>query len=105
MCELLAVELAYDKSSAFTVGLFSMLDVLMDQPLQDLLDKLPLANEVSEALIGYNGNLGKLLAMVVTYENNNWEELEKIASVPVSTLRQAYLNSIEWSSEITSQIN
>lgn len=105
MCELLAVELVYEKGSAFTVGLFSMLDVLMDQPLQDLLDKLPLADEISEALIGYNGNLGKLLAMVVAYERNDWEELEKVAIVPVCILRKAYIESIEWSSEITSQIN
>ena len=105
MCELLAVEMSYDKGSAFTVGLFSMLDVLMDQPLKDLLDKLPLADEISEALLGYNGHLGKLLAIVVTYEKNDWEELEKIAPVPVHTLRQVYLNSLEWSSEITSQMN
>jgi len=105
MCELLALELHCDKSSAFTVGLFSMLDVLMDQPLKDLLEKLPLADEIIDALTGYNGVLGELLAMVVAYENNNWEELEKVATVPVHTLRQSFIDSIEWSSEITSQIS
>jgi len=105
MCELLAVELACDKSSAFTIGLFSMLDVLMDQPLKELLDKLPLASEVSDALIGYNGCMGELLAMVVAYEKTNWNELEKVANVPVHMLRQSYIDSIEWSNEMTSQIN
>ncbi len=105
MCELLAIELTCEKSSAFTIGLFSMLDVLMDQPLKELLDKLPLADEVSDALIGYNGSLGKLLAIVVAYENNNWEELEKIATIPVHTLRHAYVDSLEWSNEIASQMN
>lgn len=105
MCELLAIEHGYDKGSAFTVGLFSMLDALMDQPLKDLLDKLPLADEISEALLGHNGDLGKLLALVISYEENNWEELEKKATVPVHTLRQAFIDSLEWSNEIFSQIN
>ena len=105
MCELLAPEVSCDKNAAFTVGMFSMLDVLMDQPLTDLLSKLPLADEISEALTRYEGELGKLLAMVNAYDKSNWEELEKVASVPPHTLRDTYIDSLEWASEITSQIS
>jgi len=104
MCELLATDLVCEKGSAFTTGLFSMLDVLMDQPLKELLNKLPLAGDISGALISHHGDLGKILAMVVAYEKSDWEELEKIATVPVHTLRIAYIDSLEWSTEITSQI-
>ncbi|MCK4743472.1 MAG: HDOD domain-containing protein [Sulfuriflexus sp.] len=104
MCELLAPELGCDKNSSFTIGLFSMLDVLMDQPLNELLTQLPLAEEVTEALLEYNGALGNLLKIVVAYEKGDWKELEKIATCSPSSLRTSFLDSLAWSDEITSQM-
>lgn len=104
MCELLSEEISSEKNSAFTVGLFSMLDVLMDQALNELVEKLPLADEISTALIEHDGKLGGLLTMIIAYEQSNWEELEKVAILPLHKLRQAYMASLEWSNEITSQI-
>jgi len=104
MCEHLAAEMSCDKNSAFTVGLFSMLDVLMDQSLEDLLSQLPLAEEITDALTENSGVLGTVLKIVVAYEQSNWGELEKIAVLPASTIQQAYLDSLAWSEEITSQM-
>ena len=104
MCELLAPELGCEKNSAFTIGLFSMLDVLMDQPLPELLEQLPLAEEVTEALTEHSGTLGSLLKMVIAYEQGNWMELEKVAITSAHSLRAAYLDSLAWSEGITSQI-
>jgi len=104
MCELLAAEIGCEKNSAFTVGLFSMLDVLMDRPLNELLDQLPLAEEITGALTKYSGVLGKLLKMIIAYEQGNWLELEKVAISPAHSLRTSYLDSLAWSEEITSQI-
>jgi len=104
MCELLAPELGCAKNSAFTIGLFSMLDVLMDQPLPELLKQLPLDEEVTDALTKHSGTLGGLLKMVIAYEQGNWMELEKVAITSAHLLRTAYLDSLAWSEEITSQI-
>jgi len=104
MCELLAPQIGRDSNSAFTVGLFSMLDVLMDQPIEELLKQLPLSEEISGALIGYNGQLGQLLKIVTAYETGDWKELEKISIVPAHELRQSYVDSLKWSDEITSQM-
>jgi len=104
MCELLAPQIGHDSNSAFTVGLFSMLDVLMDQPIENLLTQLPLSEEISGALIDYNGQLGQLLKMVTAYETSDWKELEKISTVPANELRQSYVDSLKWSDEITSQM-
>ena len=104
MCELLAAEIGCEKNSAFTIGLFSMLDVLMDRPLNELLDQLPLAEEITGALTEYSGVLGNLLKMVVAYEQGNWVELEKVAISPAHSLRTSYLDSLAWSEEITSEI-
>ena len=64
LCELLCKESGHsDPGSAFTVGLFSALDAMMDRPLDELLKELPLASEVSAALLEGEGLLGEVLGL------------------------------------------
>lgn len=68
MCEQLAGLYDCNRESAFTVGLFSMLDAIADQPLDELLPRLPLSDNISSALLYRTGNLGRLLGDVDCYE-------------------------------------
>lgn len=74
MCELVA-ELSgrYDGDAFYTVGLFSVLDALLDVPLERALDALPLSGEVKEAIRGGSGIMGQTLRGVVAYEHGDWE--------------------------------
>ncbi|WP_368072919.1 EAL and HDOD domain-containing protein [Janthinobacterium sp. HH104] len=49
---------------AFMAGVFSLLDVLLGMPMQEIIATLNLAPEVSAALLERNGELGTLLALV-----------------------------------------
>ncbi|MEX0140995.1 HDOD domain-containing protein [Massilia sp. LMS1-1-1.1] len=49
---------------AFMAGVFSLLDVLLGMPMQEIIATLNLAPEVSTALLERNGELGTLLALV-----------------------------------------
>jgi len=104
MCELLAPAMGCQKDAAFTVGLFSMLDVLMDRPLDELLEQLPLAEEIIEALIQNEGILGKILDIVMAYEQGNWQHLDDTITLDADTVRNHYLESLAWSDEITSSL-
>jgi len=72
-CEGMAEKLKMKSEAAFTVGMFSLLDAIMDQPLPLLLSQLPLSNEVKLALLEGKGELGELLAAVTKYEVGDWE--------------------------------
>jgi EAL and modified HD-GYP domain-containing signal transduction protein len=52
------------QEEAFMVGLFSMLDVLMGMPLDELLKPLHLAEHAERALLNREGRLGQLLALL-----------------------------------------
>lgn len=52
------------QEEAFMVGLFSMLDVLMGTPLEELLKTIRLADPVEQALLRREGDLGQMLAVV-----------------------------------------
>lgn len=49
---------------AFMAGSFSLLDVLLNLPMSEILQQLPLSNEVRDALAKHAGELGTLLAAI-----------------------------------------
>ncbi|MEG0007917.1 MAG: EAL domain-containing protein [Aeromonas sp.] len=73
-CELLAHTHAPTQQAqqAFITGLFSLLDVLMGQPLDQLLGPIPLTGEIRGALLSRAGNLGFYLTFCEDYESANW---------------------------------
>ena len=100
MCETLGENAGYSGSSAFTTGLFSALDALTDQPLENVLSSLPLSDEINQALLVREGTLGQLLALVLAYESGDWETVETL-SVDTAAPRKAYLEAVEWAGQLS----
>jgi len=101
MCEGLAGVSKSSPESAFTVGLFSTLDALMDQELEDILIKLPLAEEINNALLNKQGPLGTALLTVLAYEKGDWDNALANSSMDAETLRNHYLQAMRWADETT----
>lgn len=96
MCERLGhVMGAKDSDQFFTVGLFSVLDALLDQPMAKVLEDLPLSSEIKEALIDGKGRMGAALACIYTYERGLWDEI-RCENLSADEIRDAYVESIEW---------
>lgn len=96
MCEAIAGVLSPELSnSAFTVGLFSLLDVILDASMEEILFGLPLTDEITRALLSLEGELGQVLGTVLAYET---ADRDKLAGVPISTVDmvQIYIDAVEW---------
>ena len=87
------------KDMAFTTGLFSIIDAVMDKPIEEILAQLPLSIEIIDCLILGKGELAKILTSVIAYERNDFELLKQ-CSISSSVLREAYLAAITWTDEI-----
>jgi EAL and modified HD-GYP domain-containing signal transduction protein len=75
-CELLARACGLaDPDVYFVVGLFSILDALLDHPMQEILGKLPLSPETVSALLGADGPLGSALACTIACERNEQDNI------------------------------
>lgn len=104
MCERLAAALGgADGDAAFTVGLFSALDALMDTPMAELVAALPLADEVNAALLAREGELGRLLIVVLHYERGEWDSIQCPALE--SDLSDIYLHAAQWADETISTLS
>ena len=99
MCELLARRAGRDETSAyFTVGLFSVLDALLDTDLEQVLAALPLAEAWRAALLDHAGELGQVLDCVVAYDTGAWEQMR--CALDIATVRETYLAAVSWSERI-----
>lgn len=92
-----------NRDAGFTVGLFSSLDAIMDQPMDKVLDELPLAGEITAALLNREGKLGDLLADVIHYERGEWQAINADKSMS-EELSKHYLESLAWATELVRQL-
>ncbi|WP_231700224.1 EAL and HDOD domain-containing protein [Aerosticca soli] len=100
MCERLAEAdgLPRDRRElAFTVGLFSLLDTLMCVPMETILEQLPLAREIVEALVEKRGPYAALLDQVHAWEcgmlsGQTPQRIQRLASI--------YLESTQWADQV-----
>jgi len=104
MCELLAKFYKGQPEVFFAAGLFSTLDALMDTPLIELVEKLPLAPELKTALLEKEGPIGHALRDTLHYEQENWSAIAN-SSVPTTELVQTYLDALQWSHELNAQLS
>jgi EAL and modified HD-GYP domain-containing signal transduction protein len=89
----------------FMLGLFSNLDLLMAQPMADLLLQAKLPAAVHDALLGEAGPFGDALQLAITAEGQSPIELQRHAALcglhalPVS---QCAMKALAWAHEISS---
>ena len=91
---------ASDPDVYFTVGLFSALDALMDNSMEEILTQLPLADHIADALLHHRGPHGKTLSCVLAYERGEWEHVH-CETLSTTEIRDAYLSAVHWASEIS----
>ncbi len=67
-------------NNCFMTGLLSLLDVLLQIPMAEILEKLPLSESINNAVLKREGHAGRLLRMIETYEAGNWALLDAMAA-------------------------
>lgn len=106
MCELVATLSGRGDGDAFyTAGLFSVLDALLDVPLEAALEALPLSVEVHDAVASREGIMGRTLAGVIAYEQGDWDNATcpGVDSAELAAIfRDAVVSSDEMWARITS---
>ncbi|HET9124184.1 MAG TPA: HDOD domain-containing protein [Solirubrobacteraceae bacterium] len=91
-CELAgeAAEIA-SAPELFTLGLFSVLDALMDTPMSEAAELLPLADDMRVALVERRGRMGELLEAVIARECGRRSD---VPNVPRAD--EFYLRAVIW---------
>ena len=73
-CELAGQLLApASPAELFTLGLFSVIDALMDSTMENVLASIPFPQDISSALIAHRGEKGRLLDCVIALEAGDFD--------------------------------
>lgn len=106
-CELLASNLTIklEPGHAFLTGMFSLLDSLLDRPLEQILEEISIDETIKLAIITNKGILGDLLVLTKAYEHAEWDEVHlrcKALGLDQDTLSQCYDLSVKWTADLLS---
>ena len=109
-CDLVGIEknIGSNPPTAFLVGLFSMLDALLDQKMESLIEKLPLVDEVKDALCGSQNDLYMYLMLVKAFESGNWLKvirIAKILEIDQKLLHSLFNEAILWGNGVRRSIS
>lgn len=82
-CDLMAKErqIGDNPPTGFMVGLFSLLDALLDQEMQNLVMKMPIVDEVKFALCGGKNDFYQYIMLARAFESGTWMKVRKIADL------------------------
>jgi EAL and modified HD-GYP domain-containing signal transduction protein len=92
--------------AAFMVGILSLLDVLFETPMEEIIANLNLTDMVSSALLKREGKLGKMLLLTEKLEVTDFDAVTTLldeCGVSLDQLVQAQLEAFNWRSSIIHQ--
>lgn len=96
---LLGRETNMDSNQLFLLGLFSHIDAMLDQSLENILGKIPLADTIRTALLERTGMLSSCLRLIETYESGDWMAFQPLleeVNVHDETIVELYMEALKW---------
>ena len=105
-CDLMAKEVKspIDQAIAFLTGLLSLIDAIVDEDLESILTKLPLAQEIKDTLLTRKGDMAALIMLLEFIERAEWSKtaviMKRLGLEKASVLKH-YNEAIAWADEQT----
>lgn len=91
--------LASNSQELFLMGLFSVLDIILDKPMDEALKLVNVSKSIRDALINHTGEMSEVYNFVVNYEKASWAEISRIMlleNINEKVVYEAYLDSLNW---------
>jgi EAL and modified HD-GYP domain-containing signal transduction protein len=103
-CELLTAKDDESGGESFLLGMCSLLDVILRQPMAAIVQDLPLAPATGDALLGRHNRLRDLLDCVIAYDRADWKtcfSLMDAAHFSPAALSAAHAEAVRWAHDLT----
>ena len=87
----------------FLMGLFSVLDIILDKPMAEALSLVKVSRIIHDALVNHEGELAPVLDFIVNYENASFQEVSRqmlLLGIDDDRVYDAYVQSLVWYKEM-----
>ncbi|MCM1100612.1 MAG: HDOD domain-containing protein [Clostridium sp.] len=91
--------LAAKKEELFLMGLFSVLDVILEKSMKEALQIMKVADDIEQALVDKEGPLAPVYEFLLEYENANWQEVSRLMvlqNMSMDAVQNVYTEALEW---------
>jgi EAL and modified HD-GYP domain-containing signal transduction protein len=109
MAEQLAGRALFAKSrdEIFVAGLFSLLDVVMGMPMEQVLKQISLPAEITEAIISQRGPYAPYLALAIACEQDDQSSIEALARQigrEVDDINAVHMDALLWAQQLSADV-
>lgn len=103
--ELLQPLVPHGESDLFLLGLMSLLDAMLEMPMSDVLDRVPLDHETKAVLMGKASALRPIYQLMLAHESGEWEAAEQLSAnlqLDPEEVAGYYWRAQQWAREVSS---
>lgn len=94
-----AFELGVFQPSLFIAGLFSLLDVMLEKPMEEALDEVAVNKAVRAAILGQESPMTPVMELIYAYEKGDWDQVSILQvqnNADREHISRAYLDALHW---------
>ena len=98
--------MAGQASELFLMGLFSVLDIILDKPMDEALIMVRVSKPIESALLRGKGDFAEVLEFIKAYEVADWTEVSRrmvIKNIDMDKVYEQYLESLKWYRDLFSE--
>jgi EAL and modified HD-GYP domain-containing signal transduction protein len=95
------------RDEIFVAGLFSLLDVVMRMPMEEVLKQISLPAEITEAIVSQRGPYAPYLALAIACEQEDQSSIEALAKQigrDVADINGVHMDALLWAQEISADV-
>jgi c-di-GMP-related signal transduction protein len=105
--ELLSPSVKHGESDLFLLGLLSLIDAMLEMPMADVLERVPLDQETKAVLLGKPSLLRPVYQLMLAHESGEWEAAGQLCEslhLGLEDVAASYWQAQQWAREVSSGV-
>ena len=105
--ELLSPKVAHGESDLFLMGLLSLIDVMLEVPMESVLEKIPLDSATKSVLLGQPSVLRPVFQLMLAHECGEWEAAASLSAglqLDPEEVAGCYWRAQQWAREVSTEV-
>ncbi len=86
-------------SELFLMGLFSVIDIILNKTMAESLELVKVSKKIEDALVNDSGEFAKILDFMRLYESADWQEISRlliVENIEMDVVYTAYKDALSW---------
>ncbi len=103
-CELLSPKIQHGDSDLFLMGMLSLMDNILEIPMRQVLDKVPIDQESKAVLLGGASRLQPFYRLMLAQESGEWKTVSELTSqlhLNESDVAESHWQALQWAREVS----